>query len=105
MVQKAAAIGAPIIVAISAPTALAVRTAQTAGAQDDANTHGLLIETHRPPTPINGSTRKSDEREPDTSLTEHLWRALRSSRTAGHERLEQRGDRTRMRFSVVVSDA
>jgi len=31
MVQKAAAIGAPIIVAISAPTALAVRTAQTAG--------------------------------------------------------------------------
>jgi len=31
MVQKAAAIGAPVIVAISAPTALAVRTAQTAG--------------------------------------------------------------------------
>ena len=31
MVQKAAAIGAPVIVAISAPTALAVRTAQAAG--------------------------------------------------------------------------
>ena len=31
MVQKAAAIGAPVIVAISAPTALAVRTAETAG--------------------------------------------------------------------------
>ena len=31
MVQKAAAIGAPVLVAISAPTALAVRTAQAAG--------------------------------------------------------------------------
>ena len=31
MVQKAAAIGAPVLVAISAPTALAVRTAETAG--------------------------------------------------------------------------
>jgi FdhD protein len=31
MVQKAAAIGAPVIVAVSAPTALAVRTAQAAG--------------------------------------------------------------------------
>jgi FdhD protein len=31
MVQKSAAIGAPLIVAVSAPTALAVRTAETAG--------------------------------------------------------------------------
>ena len=31
MVQKTAAIGAPIIVAVSAPTALAVRTAEAAG--------------------------------------------------------------------------
>jgi len=31
MIQKAAAIGAPIVVAVSAPTALAVRTAETAG--------------------------------------------------------------------------
>ncbi len=31
MVQKAAVIGAPVLVAVSAPTALAVRTAQTAG--------------------------------------------------------------------------
>jgi FdhD protein len=31
MVQKAAAMGAPIVVAISAPTALAVRTAEAAG--------------------------------------------------------------------------
>jgi FdhD protein len=31
MVQKAAAIGAPLVAAVSAPTALAVRTAETAG--------------------------------------------------------------------------
>ncbi len=31
MVQKAASIGAPVIVAVSAPTALAVRTAEAAG--------------------------------------------------------------------------
>jgi FdhD protein len=31
MVQKAAAIGAPVMVAVSAPTALAVRTAEAAG--------------------------------------------------------------------------
>ncbi len=48
MVQKAAAIGAPIVIAISAPTALAVRTAETAGitlaaiARDD----GFELFTH-----------------------------------------------------------
>ena len=31
MVQKAAAIGAPVMIAVSAPTALAVRTAEAAG--------------------------------------------------------------------------
>ena len=31
MVQKTAAIGAPVIVAVSAPTALAIRTAEAAG--------------------------------------------------------------------------
>ena len=31
MVQKAAALGAEVIVAVSAPTALAIRTAETAG--------------------------------------------------------------------------
>jgi len=54
MVQKAAVMGAPIIVAISAPTALAVRVADTAGitlvavARDDGFevfTHGARIET------------------------------------------------------------
>jgi FdhD protein len=49
MVQKTAAIGAPLIVAVSAPTALAVRTAETAGitlvgvARDD----GFEVFTHR----------------------------------------------------------
>src|SRR6202034_1283927 len=48
MVQKAAVIGAPIIVAVSAPTALALRTAEAAGitlaaiARDD----GFEIFTH-----------------------------------------------------------
>jgi FdhD protein len=31
MVQKTAAIGAPFIIAVSAPTALAIRTAEAAG--------------------------------------------------------------------------
>ena len=31
MVQKTAAVGAPLLVAVSAPTALALRTAETAG--------------------------------------------------------------------------
>jgi FdhD protein len=48
MVQKAAAIGLPVLVAVSAPTALAVRTAEAAGitliavARDD----GFEIFTH-----------------------------------------------------------
>jgi FdhD protein len=48
MVQKSAAIGAPVIVAVSAPTALAVRTAEAAGvtlvaiARDD----GFEVFTH-----------------------------------------------------------
>ena len=48
MVQKAAVLGAPVIVAVSAPTALAVRIAQTSGltligvARDD----GFEIFTH-----------------------------------------------------------
>ena len=49
MVQKAAMIGAPVMVAVSAPTALAIRTAEDAGitlvaiARDD----GFEIFTHR----------------------------------------------------------
>ncbi len=60
MVQKAAVMGAPIVVAVSAPTALAVRTADTAGitlaaiARDD----GFEIFTH--------------PRRIDTSVSEHV---------------------------------
>lgn len=56
MVQKSAVIGAPVIVAVSAPTALAVRTAEAAGitlvavARDD----GFEVFTH--PARINEET-------------------------------------------------
>jgi len=48
MVQKAAAIGAPLIVAVSAPTALALRTAEVAGITlvAVARTDGFEIFTH-----------------------------------------------------------
>ncbi len=48
MVQKAAAIGAPIVVAVSAPTALAVRTAQSAGVTlvAVARSDGFEVFTH-----------------------------------------------------------
>jgi FdhD protein len=49
MVQKAAAIGAPVIVAVSAPTALAVRTAEAAGITlvAVARSDGFEIFTHK----------------------------------------------------------
>jgi FdhD protein len=49
MVQKTAAIGAPIIVAVSAPTALAVRTAEAAGITlvGVARSDGFEVFTHR----------------------------------------------------------
>ncbi|MET0338953.1 MAG: formate dehydrogenase accessory sulfurtransferase FdhD, partial [Caulobacter sp.] len=48
MVQKTAALGAPILCAVSAPTALAVRTAQAAGVTLVAvcRSDGLEIFTH-----------------------------------------------------------
>ena len=48
MVQKAAAIGAPLLVAVSAPTALAVRTADAAGITlaAIARTDGFEVFTH-----------------------------------------------------------
>jgi FdhD protein len=48
MVQKTAAIGAPLLVAVSAPTALAVRTAQAAGVTlaAIARSDGFEIFTH-----------------------------------------------------------
>ena len=49
MVQKAAAIGAPLMVAVSAPTALAVRTAEAAGVTlaAIARSDGFEIFTHQ----------------------------------------------------------
>jgi len=48
MVQKAAAIGLPVLVAVSAPTALAVRTAEAAGITliAVARSDGFEIFTH-----------------------------------------------------------
>ena len=48
MVQKTAAIGAPLIVAVSAPTALAVRTAEAAGITlvGVARSDGFEVFTH-----------------------------------------------------------
>ena len=48
MVQKTAAIGAPLMVAVSAPTALAVRTADAAGITlaAIARSDGFEIFTH-----------------------------------------------------------
>jgi FdhD protein len=48
MVQKTAAVGAPLLVAVSAPTALALRTAETAGITlvGVARSDGFEVFTH-----------------------------------------------------------
>jgi FdhD protein len=60
MVQKAAAIGAPLIVAVSAPTALALRTAQAAGITvvAIARSDGFEIFTH-PHRVLTGTSAES----------------------------------------------
>jgi FdhD protein len=51
MVQKAAAIGTPVVIAVSAPTTLAIQTAEEAGitllaiARDDG--YGVFTHPHR----------------------------------------------------------
>jgi len=59
MVQKTAAIGAPVIVAVSAPTALAVRTAEAAGITlvAVARSDGFEVFTH--PQRINQTSKKT----------------------------------------------
>jgi FdhD protein len=59
MVQKTAAIGAPLIVAVSAPTALAVRTADTAGITlvAVARSDGFEVFTH--PQRIKETTKET----------------------------------------------
>ena len=68
MVQKAAASGAPIIVAVSAPTALALKTADTAGITlvAVARADGFEVFTH--PARIHGLGRRTAQRE---GLVEH----------------------------------
>jgi FdhD protein len=61
MVQKAAMIGAPMVIAVSAPTTLAIRTAEEAGitllaiARDDG--YGVFTHPHRVILPGNASWR------------------------------------------------
>ena len=68
MVQKAAASGAPIIVAVSAPTALALKTADTAGITlvAVARADGFEVFTH--PSRILGLGAQEAQRE---GLVEH----------------------------------
>ncbi|WP_235829710.1 formate dehydrogenase accessory sulfurtransferase FdhD [Frigidibacter oleivorans] len=54
MVQKAAIIGAPVIVAASAPTTLAVREATRAGLTLIARTRGAAFELHSHPQRLQG---------------------------------------------------
>jgi FdhD protein len=56
MVQKAAVIGVPLLVAISAPTALAVRTAETAGITLVAVSRGDRFEIFTHPRRISSET-------------------------------------------------
>jgi FdhD protein len=70
MVQKAASIGAPVVVAVSAPTALAVRMADSAGITlvAVARHDGFEIFTH--PERIVGARAESSR--VDTSQTKSL---------------------------------
>ena len=58
MVQKTAVIGAPLIVAVSAPTALAVRTAEAAGITLVAIARGDGFEVFTHPHRIGKATQK-----------------------------------------------
>jgi FdhD protein len=59
MVQKTAAIGAPLIVAVSAPTALAVRTAEAAGITLVAVARGDGFEIFTHPQRIKETTKET----------------------------------------------
>ena len=61
MIQKAAAIGAPLVVAVSAPTALAVRTADAAGITlaAIARADGFEVFTHPERVAANGGATES----------------------------------------------
>jgi FdhD protein len=63
MVQKTAAIGAPLIVAVSAPMALAVRTAESAGITLVAVARGDGFETF---------THRARIKEPAAETVSHV---------------------------------
>src|SRR5262249_31956944 len=62
MVQKAAAMGAPLMVAVSAPTALAVRMADSAGITlcAIARSDGFEVFTHPQRVPMEALTSEAD---------------------------------------------
>ena len=59
MIQKAAAIGVPLAVAVSAPTALAVRMAEAAGDDADRGRAGRRLRDLHPPQPRQNQARRS----------------------------------------------
>ena len=79
MVQKTAAIGAPLIVAVSAPTALAVRTAEAAGITlvGVARSDGFEVFTH--PQRIKEMSKEACDRCRLTSLSTWPIRSASSS--------------------------
>jgi FdhD protein len=62
MVQKTASIGAPVIIAVSAPTALAVRTAENAGMTLVALTRGDEFDVFAHPDRIGTGTKRGASR-------------------------------------------
>jgi FdhD protein len=72
MVQKTAAIGAPLMVAVSAPTALAVRMADTAGITlaAIARSDGFEIFTH--PERITGNEESAPQHKSDVTGAVHV---------------------------------
>jgi len=58
MVQKTAQIGAPLMIAVSAPTALAIRTAEACGITLIAVARGASFEVFSHPEGVQGDRRK-----------------------------------------------
>ena len=89
MVQKTAAIGAPIIIAVSAPTALAIRTAEEAGMTLVALVRGDEFDIFTHPERV--STRSSQE----CRMTRHPDRQGQAGLHGQPDRRLLRGDAAR----------
>jgi FdhD protein len=68
MVQKAAALGVPIVVAVSAPTALAIRTAERAGITLVAVARADAFEIFTHPNRITLSAQEDDRLRPEVPI-------------------------------------